>query len=165
MDAALQRNGMDYHEKSLEVTARTLIGLPHILIPADIGAPRQMMTELQKHGIRDTENILHVRSFLDHECSYVPGRFRNSSNDLQMDYQGVFVDENGRSIPRQAVVRSLVEHFKLWSEVINRYGLILMEVHCLEPSVASRFLDEAESLHFDAYHSFSGQNLVEADVF
>jgi acyl carrier protein len=63
------------------------------------------------------------------------------------------------------MVQSLAEHLERWASISTKHGLIILEVHCLEPDVISTFLDKSESLHFDAYHAFSRQHLVEADVF
>ncbi len=62
-------------------------------------------------------------------------------------------------------MQSLVEHLNRWSAVVGKHGLIVLEVHCLEPMTIGKFIDKCESLHFDAYHRFSQQLLVKADTF
>lgn len=63
------------------------------------------------------------------------------------------------------MVQSLVEHLERWSGVVTKHGMMILEVHCLEPKVVNKFLDSSNSLHFDALQAFSSQYLAEADVF
>jgi SAM-dependent methyltransferase len=107
-----------------------------------------------------------VRSFLDHDRPYRPPLDHAAvSARSHLAYHGVYVDREGRSLPPAAVVQSLVEHLKGWSAVIGHHGLMMLEVHCLEPGTIARFINQCESLHMDAYHRFSQQLLVEADRF
>src|SRR6202035_2939921 len=80
-------------------------------------------------------------------------------------YTGVYVDADGRFVQPETAVQSLVEHLSRWKSVVSAQGLILLEVHCLRPETVLAAGNRTESLHFDAYHGFSGQQLVEAPVF
>ena len=84
---------------------------------------------------------------------------------IHLAYEGIYVDEHGQAIPPHIMIQGLVEHLERWARLGTKHGLILLEVHCLPPKVVAEFRDESENLHFDAYHAFSGQYLVEADVF
>lgn len=158
--------GVDYNEASINATARTLADIPHLVLKGDIGDPELMITSLKAHGIHDPENILHIRSFLDHDRPFIPPQ---NLDKVQVRsgllYQGVYVAPSGEPIPPHIMVQSLVEHLERWSKVVTKHGLIILEVHCLESFVVNRFLDKSENLHFDAYQAFSMQHLVEADVF
>lgn len=158
--------GVDYNEASINATARTLADIPHLVLKGDIGDPEQIITSLKAHGIQDPENILHIRSFLDHERPFIPPQNLDKVQARSgLPYQGVYVAPSGESIPPHVMVQSLVEHLERWSRVVTKHGLIILEVHCLEPFVVNRFLDKCENLHFDAYEAFSMQHLIEADVF
>lgn len=158
--------GIDYNEASLIETAHTLAELPYLVLKGDIGNPEQMVKDLIAYGIEDPENILHIRSFLDHDRPFIPPqKSEQIEKRIKLPYQGVYVDEKGDIIPVHQMVQSLVEHLERWSGVVNKHGLIILEVHCLEPQVVHKFLDRSESLHFDAYQAFSKQYLVEAEVF
>ncbi|WP_414624618.1 GNAT family N-acetyltransferase [Calothrix sp. CCY 0018] len=158
--------GVDYNEASINATARTLADIPHLVLQGDIGAPEQMITSLKEHGIHDPENILHIRSFLDHDRPFIPPQNLDRVQDRSgLLYQGVYVDPSGELIPPHVMVQSLVEHLERWSRVVTKHGIVILEVHCLEPEVVSKFLDKSINLHFDAYQAFSMQHLVEADVF
>jgi acyl transferase domain-containing protein/acyl carrier protein/SAM-dependent methyltransferase len=157
--------GLDYNQKALDETARTLQGLPHLLLRADIGRPRDIASTFAHLAI-NAEDVLHVRSFLDHDRPFIPPS-NNERTHLRsrIPSEAVSVDERGGLIEPGLVVESLVRHLENWSAVVNRHGLVLLEVHSLAPAMVRRFRDESESLHFDAYHGFSGQHLVEAHVF
>ncbi|MEG4395134.1 non-ribosomal peptide synthetase/type I polyketide synthase [Microcoleus sp. BROC3] len=158
--------GVDYNEASITATARTLADIPHLVLKGDIGDPEQMIASLKSHGIHDSENILHIRSFLDHDRPFIPPQnLEQVQVRSHLPYQGVYVAPSGDFIPPHIMVQSLVEHLERWSKVVTKQGLIILEVHCLEPDVVNRFLDKSENLHFDAIQAFSSQHLVEADVF
>ncbi|MCB0191740.1 MAG: class I SAM-dependent methyltransferase, partial [Anaerolineae bacterium] len=157
--------GVDYNQQALEATTQTLADIPHLVLPGDIGDPEQLMLNLQAHGI-EPEDVLHIRSFLDHNRPFIPPQDNEAAEHRAgTPYEGVFVDTTGHLIPPHVMVQSLVEHLERWSRVVSRHGLIILEVHCLSPEIIANNLDLSESLHFDAYHAFSGQHLVEADTF
>ncbi|MBW4635672.1 MAG: GNAT family N-acetyltransferase [Iphinoe sp. HA4291-MV1] len=158
--------GVDYNQEALEVTTRTLSNIPHFVLQGDIGNPEKLIADLKNLGIHDPENMLHIRSFLDHDRPFIPPSDTTKlSTRSVISYQGVYVDKNGRSIPPHMMVQSLVEHLERWASVLTKHGLIVLEVHCLSSEVTYKFLDKSESLHFDAFHAFSMQHLLEADVF
>lgn len=158
--------GVDYNEKALTETHRTLQGIDHIVLKGDIGDPEKMISDLKDKGINDTENILHIRSFLDHDRPYIPprevpaqwGLSSRQSND-------VYVDGEGKEIPAEAVFQSLKEHLGRWTKILSKHGMIILEVHSLAPEIINKYIDKCENLHFDAYHRFAQQLLVNADKY
>jgi len=155
--------GIDFNDAALAQAASTLAHVDHLLIQGDIGDPNRILIELQERGVGDADAILHVRSFLDHDRPYITPRDGKSAaarTYLCRDASGV--DRNGAEIAACDQYQSLVEHMQRWAGVVGRHGLIALEVHCLEPEVVSRNL-ASESLHFDAYHSFSQQLLMRAE--
>lgn len=158
--------GVDYNEAALAATARTLTDIPHLLLQGDISDPRKLMADLRAQGILDPDRVLHVRSFLDHDR---PSRAvedpEAAAARTALPFHSVSVAADGSLMPPQVAVQSLVEHLGRWAGVIGRHGLILLEVHCLDPEIVALQPDRSENLHFDAYHAFSHQHLVEADVF
>ena len=162
----VQMIGVDYNQASLQESALTLAGIPNLLMKGDIGNPQQMISDLSTQGIDNLEKILHIRSFLDHDRPFIPPQnLEAAKSRSQLSYQGVYVDSDGDLIPAHIMIQSLVEHLERWSSVVTKHGIIILEVHCLEPKVVNRFLDSSNSLHFDALQAFSSQYLVEADVF
>lgn len=161
----IQLIGIDFNEEALEQTKRTLDGLPYRVLQGDIGDPQRLVTDLTALGI-DVRRILHVRSFLDHDRPFIPPTDVESlSVREKAGSRTVWIDEEGEEIPSAIAVQSLVEHLSRWSSVLNEHGLMVLEAHSLEPLTIRRYLDQTESLHFDAYHRFSHQLLVAADTF
>ena len=157
---------MDRNEEALMETTHTLENIDHLVLKGDIADPLQAIADLKNYGIQDTENILHVRSFLDHDRPYVPPSDTAAANArLHVPSKEVFVSEEGTEIPAASVMQSLVEHFGRWSEISGKHGLILLEAHSLDPKTTGEFLDVCESLNMDEIHRFSQQQLVEAGTF
>jgi acyl transferase domain-containing protein/surfactin synthase thioesterase subunit/enoyl-CoA hydratase/carnithine racemase len=158
--------GVDFNIKSLEETKKTLHNIPHFTLQGDIGNPSQIKEDLKSLDIPDPENCLHIRSFLDHDRPYIAPKNRNKIQErMLLDYSGVYVNSEGAVIQASEMVQSLVEHLSRWSKIISRHGMLILEVHCLPPETVLAYMDENESFHFDAYHAFSKQYLVEADNF
>ena len=160
--------GIDISREALQVAATTLssAGVPHTLLLGDVADPERLERDLRKQGIVDCENILHIRTFLDHDRPY--------QNPLQQDhlasrraipYDGVFVAEDGGAIAPADAIQGLYEHLHRWARLSSRHGLLILEVHCLDAVSVGRYLDLSENLHFDALHGFSKQQLVEAADF
>lgn len=156
--------GIDFNEASLKETSRTLGDIDHIVVTGDIGNPQQAMQTLGKLGI-DCGQVLHIRSFLDHDRPYEAPTDRKALEAREgARYLGAYVDPDGAEIRPAEAVQSLVEHLGRWADVINDHGLILLEVHCQDPQVVRKFIDQSESLYFDAIEGYSHQLLVEPDV-
>lgn len=157
--------GIDFNQKSLEATSQTLEKLPHMVMHGDIGDPTQLAKDLRARDI-ELDSVLHIRSFLDHDRPFrMPRRKEQVAQRHSNQSTGVFVDESGSAIPSSVAVQSLVEHLEGWAELTQAHGLILLEVHCLAPEAIRANPDLTENLHFDAYHAYSKQYLVESDVF
>ncbi|UAW64836.1 SDR family NAD(P)-dependent oxidoreductase [Mycoavidus sp. HKI] len=158
--------GADDNALSLEATGKMLAGLPHLLVRGSIGDPQQLIADLAAAGIEDSENILHVRAFLDHErplLSLEDKRAVQRREDLE--YTGVYVASDGSEIKPAHAVQGLVEHLRRWRLAISRFGLLSLEAHCLRPNTVKCLGNMTDSAHFDALKAFSGQQLVEASVF
>lgn len=158
--------GVDYNEKALTETHRTLEGIDHLVLKGDIGDPGKMIFDLKDKGIKDTENILHIRSFLDHDRPYIPPREVSSDWGFSSGQSNdVYVDGEGKEIPADMVFQSLKEHLGRWTKILTKHGMIILEVHSLAPEIINKYIDKCENLHFDAYHRFARQLLVNADKY
>jgi acyl transferase domain-containing protein/acyl carrier protein len=156
--------GIDLNQASLDETARTLSGIDFRMVTGDIGNPAKVAQGLRALGV-DPLQVLHIRSFLDHDRPYIAPQDQESlAARSGAHYLGVYADRRGNAIPAPAVVQSLVENLRHWAEVVNDHGLIMLEVHCQDPMVVRKHIDQSESLYFDAIESFSQQLMVEADV-
>src|SRR5690606_13785823 len=55
-------------------------------------------------------------------------------------------------------------HLNLWLPYIKKNGLLVIELHTLNPELTSQHLGETASTAYDATHGFSDQYIVEEDV-
>ena len=152
----------DLNGAALSASRRTLEGRPHHAVVGDVADPVAFVAELRRLGI-DPDEVFHVRSFLDHDRPPEPGPADETFGRL--DLAGVYVDASGGLIPPSAVVRQLADHFARWARVVNRHGLLVLEVHCLSPEAIAGSVEATTAAHFDALQSLSRQQPVEADAF
>lgn len=157
--------GVDFNEAALIETQKTLTSFPHLLLTGDIADPQKLMEDLKSHKI-DTDACLHIRSFLDHDRMFKPTKQIKAQKERErLSYAGVYVDKKGNMIPGAAIMQDLVAHLSLWSEIVNRHGMIILEVHNVEPAIKNKFIDQCESLYFDILQAFSHQLLIESSLF
>ncbi|NRD72184.1 acyltransferase domain-containing protein [Shewanella sp. VB17] len=154
--------GADFNEKSLQETGLTLEGLPHLLLPADIGKPEILIADLRAHGITDVDQILHVRSFLDHDR---PIDVEAVAEDTQPRDDHVFINAAGEWIDSLTIARDLSDYLTRWAKILGKHGLILLEVFSLPVTLTREYFSQTECFHFDFYHSLSKQVLVDAGMF
>jgi hypothetical protein len=144
-------------------------GIPNFhIIQGDINRPAYLASELERVGL-DIHDLLHVRSFLDHNRPYLPPanytpRGPNGPGSRQARTTGAFA-YLGEEIPPDELEENLVRHLRRWAPYVGRFGLLVMELHTLPPHVTAANLDRTLAVAYDATHGFSDQYLVEIDVF
>jgi len=138
-------------------------GIPTFhVIRGDINRPAYLASELEQLGL-DIHNLLHVRSFLDHNRPYVPpANYIRGSRSARA--AGAFACL-GEEIPADELEENLVRHLRRWAPYVGRFGLLVMELHTLPPQLTAANLDRTLAVAYDATHGFSDQYLVELDVF
>ena len=106
--------GVDFNEASLVATAKTLseAGVPFKTMFGDIGDPETIHEGLcSRFGARDKDDILHVRSFLDHDRPYLePADVGISAAALEGQSDAAYVRPDGGVLTRELTYRNLVEH-------------------------------------------------------
>jgi hypothetical protein len=63
------------------------------------------------------------------------------------------------------VEQNLKDHFKKWVPYIKKFGLLLIELHTINPSITAANLGLTTATAYDATHGFSDQYILELDVF
>jgi acyl transferase domain-containing protein/acyl carrier protein/ribosomal protein S18 acetylase RimI-like enzyme len=172
----------DLNRASLKVADQTLRGLDHFQIVADIRKPQAFLAEIANEiqtgsylsFLPNTEEnpgelrdqILHIRTFLDHDRAYdEPEDIPQCEGWAGLSLTGQYLRRNGDLLPAHYAFQALVEHFKRWTTVVGRHGLLLLEVHSRRPKCPVVEDHETNSIHFEAIHAWSGQQLLEADNF
>ena len=132
------------------------------VIEGDINRPAFLASELERLDL-DVHNFLHVRSFLDHNRPYIPpaeyvrGRRKPLSS-------GAFA-YLGEEIPADELEENLVRHLRRWAPYVGRFGMLVIELHTLPPTLTARNLDSTPAVAYDATHGYSDQYLVEVEAF
>jgi hypothetical protein len=138
-------------------------GIPNFhVIQGDINRPAHLASELERLGL-DIHDLLHVRSFLDHNRPYLPpANYVGGSRQARTSGAFAYL---GEEISPDELEENLVRHLRRWAPYVGRFGLLVMELHTLPPQVTTANLDRTLAVAYDATHGFSDQYLVELDVF
>jgi len=156
--------GADYNQAALKVTRANLIAADiwAKVIWGDIGRPDLLANDLsQNYGI-ELRDLLNVRTFLDHN------RIWEEPNEIKEDRislsTGAFAS-NGKRISNNIVEYNLLYHLKKWAPYVEKFGLLVIELHTVDPSLVAKNLGRTAATAYDATHGFSDQYIVEVDVF
>ena len=156
--------GADYNEEALKATRATLIqsDIWAKLLWGDIGRPDLLANELlEMFGIH-LEDLLNVRTFLDHNRIWSEPAQRTP--DRVSTSTGAFASR-GLRISNNDVEENLKEHFLKWQPYVQKFGLLVIELHTLPPDLVAKHIGLTPATAYDATHGFSDQYIVEMDVF
>ncbi|MGH8644223.1 MAG: hypothetical protein ACREX4_07110 [Gammaproteobacteria bacterium] len=161
-DHPLLMIGTDYNAKAREVTANRLqqAGVPNLILFGDVSDPDHFAETLKQQGI-DIREGLHIRAFIDHNRRYLEPVDSERAERRMIRSSGAFADERGNAILNNHLEQNLVEHFEKWLPYIKNHGLIVIEAHNIEPSVAAKYNGKAHATAFDTYHGYSNQYPVD----
>ena len=157
--------GADFNKVARRVTKQTLrsAGIPKFhVVPGDISRPAQLAGDLEKIGL-DIHDLLHVRSFLDHNRIYSPP-VNYVQGTRQARTTGAFARLSEEVLPDE-LEENLVRHLRRWAPYVGRFGLLVLELHTLPPEITAANLDSTPAVAYDGTHGFSDQYLVELPIF
>ena len=105
---------------------------------------------------------MNVRTFLDHnriwEDPATTNAERKSLSSGSYGYQGKRINNN-------LVEDNLLHHLQKWSPYVQKFGLLLIELHTIPPHLVAENLGRTAATAYDATHGFSDQFIVEIPVF
>ena len=157
--------GADFNKVARRATKQTLhaarIPTFHVIM-GDINRPAQLASDLEAIDL-DIHDLMHIRSFLDHNRPYVPLSNYVSGSRIPST-TGAFA-HLGDEIPADELEENLVRHLRRWKPYVGRFGLLVLELHTLPPALTAANLDRTPAVAYDATHGFSDQYLVELPVF
>ncbi len=157
--------GADFNKVARRVAKQTLrkAGIPTFhVIGGDINRPAQLAGDLEELGL-DIHDLLHVRSFLDHNRPYV-SLANHAKRSRAGRSSGAFA-HFGEEIPADELEENLVRHLRRWAPYVGRFGLLVLELHTLPPSLTAANLEKTPAVAYDGTHGFSDQYLVELSIF
>ncbi len=156
--------GVDYNKTALKVTRSNLIqsDIWAKVMWGDIGKPDVLAQDLMSdYGIQ-LEDLLNVRTFLDHN------RIWEAPKKKQLERvsssTGAYTSK-GKHIKNELVEQSLLEHFVKWKPYVSKFGLLVIELHTLNPEITSKNLGKTAATAYDATHGYSDQYILEVDLF
>ena len=156
--------GADFNQAALKVTRANLIkaDIWVKLIWGDIGQPDLIAKDLKENYGIELRNLLNVRTFLDHNRMWkmpeVRTEKRESSSTGAFSHRGVRINNND-------VEDNLLEHFKKWAPYLDKYGLLIIELHTISAALAAKNPGKTPATAYDASHGYSDQYIVEVEVF
>lgn len=159
----LQIIGVDYNQAALKVSKANLIqaDIWAKIIWGDIGNPDLLAKTLKEDYKIELENLLNVRTFLDHNRIWEAPKkktTRISSSSGAYATQGNRIDNN-------SVALSLKEHIEKWTPYVWKFGLLLIELHTVKPALVAQSLGKTAATAYDLTHGYSDQYILEINEF
>ena len=156
--------GADYNKAALKVTRANLIkaDIWAKVLWGDIGDPGQLADTLQEDYKINLEDLLNVRTFLDHNRIWeVP---QNEPPTEVSKSNGAFT-HRGEHLHNAWVEQSLVEHFTKWQPYVGKFGLLVIELHTISPNLIAENMGKTAATAYNATHGFSDQYILEIEQF
>ena len=156
--------GADYNEAALGITKANLIqaDIWAKVVWGDIGDPDRLAKDLKENYNVALGDLLNVRSFLDHNRIWkAPAK----ANSLEASTSTGAYTFEGKRLNNNEVEASLLEHFQNWAPYVQRFGLLLIELHTVKPALVAENLGSTAATAYDATHGYSDQFILEVDVF
>lgn len=156
--------GADYNQAALKVTRANLISADiwAKVIWGDIGRPDILAKDLKEDYGIELKDLLSVRTFLDHnriwEDPKEKTKNRSSKSTGAFAHRGVRISNNDTE-------DNLLEHFRKWTPYVEKFGLLLIELHTVDPVLVAQHIGNTAATAYDATHGYSDQYIVEVDVF
>lgn len=156
--------GADFNQAALKVTRANLIknDIWAKVIWGDIGNPQKLSEDLKCDYNIELGELLNIRTFLDHNRIWEDVEDLNS--ERVSTSTGAF-SFRGKRLSNREVEENLLLHLKKWTPFVEKFGLLLIELHTLPPQITSKNLGKTAATAYDATHGFSDQYIVEVDVF
>jgi hypothetical protein len=155
--------GADYNEAALKVTRANLIQADvwAKVIWGDIGRPDLLARDLKENYGISLDELLNVRTFLDHNRIWTEPA--TSQPDDESSSTGAYAYQGRRLLARD-LEKNLLEHLQRWAPYVGRFGLLIIELHTIDPALAAAHPGQTAVTAYDGTHGFSDQYIVEIDV-
>lgn len=156
--------GVDYNRAALNVSRKNLIqaDIWAKIIWGDIGNPDLLAKDLKEKYDIQLEDLLNVRTFLDHNRIWEEPKETNYLR--QSTSTGAYAFE-GKRLNNNQVSESLKQHFSKWKPYIKKFGLLLIELHTVKPELVAENIGRIAATAYDVTHGFSDQYILEVDEF
>jgi SAM-dependent methyltransferase len=155
--------GVDYNEAALKVSKANLIqaDIWAKIIWGDIGNPDLLAKDLKDNYDIELRELLNVRTFLDHNRIWQKPK---TSSSRVSSSTGAYAFE-GKRISNNLVAESLKEHIGKWTPYVEKFGLLLIELHTVKPELVAQNIGKTAATAYDLTHGYSDQYILELDEF
>ncbi|NMH89938.1 class I SAM-dependent methyltransferase [Flavivirga algicola] len=155
--------GADFNQAALKVTRANLIkaDIWAKVIWGNIGRPDLLAKDLKEDYNIDLKDLLNVRTFLDHNRIWESPK----QNSGRISYSTGAYSFEGKRIGNNLVESSLLEHLQKWKPYVERFGLLIIELHTIGPKLTANNLGKTAATAYDATHGYSDQYILEVDIF
>lgn len=155
--------GADFNQAALKVTRANLIkaDIWAKVIWGDIGRPDLLAKDLKDDYNINLEDLLNVRTFLDHNRIYEAPK---TNTNRQSASTGSYATQ-GKRLNNNSVEDSLLEHLIKWKPYVEKFGLLIIELHTIKPELTAKNIEKTAATAYDATHGYSDQYILEVDVF
>ena len=155
--------GADFNQEALIATSDHFKqeGVDGHFIWGDIGDPDRLALDLWSHHSIKLGDLMSVRSFLDHNRIFNRPVVERPEKAVST---GAF-SFRGERLKLRDVEQSLKEHFQKWSPYVAKHGLLVVELHTIDPEDAAERQGGMPATAYDATHGFADQYIVEVPVF
>mgnify|MGYP001044102837 FL=1 len=155
--------GADFNKAALKVTRANLIkaDIWAKVIWGDIGRPDLLANDLREDYNIALKDLLNVRTFLDHNRIWETPK--KTTNRISKS-SGAFAYQ-GKRISNNLVEDSLLEHLQKWKPYVEQFGLLIIELHTINPKLTAKNISKTAATAYDATHGYSDQYILEVDVF
>ena len=156
--------GADYNEAAIRVSRANLIqgNVWAKLMWGDIGDPKRLSKDLKDSYNIELSDLINARTFLDH--NRVWSAPTNKDANRISTSTGSFA-HRGLRISNNLVEDNLLEHFSKWMPYVKKHGLLLIELHSVDPALVAKNIGRTAATAYDGTHGYSDQYIVELDVF
>ena len=155
--------GADLNQEALDVANSNLkkANIESNFLISDISNPDKYKHDLNNMFGIDIKDLLHVRSFLDHNRIFQKvQQLTNLSYKTSCAYAF-----KGNLIDSEEIISNLIYHLNQWKKHISKHGLLMLELHGLDPLICAENKFKTPIIAYEATHGYSDQFIVEYDVF
>jgi len=155
--------GVDIN-KAARISSRKKLNkanIDNIIINGSINEPKIINDTLAKQYRLNLNKCLNMRTFLDHNRIYSEPKnilYKEIKSSGAFSYKGKLISNN-------EIINNLIEHLSNWTPYINKFGLILLELHTIVPEFTKKNQELTPAIAYDTTHGFSDQYLVEHSIF
>lgn len=156
--------GADYNAAAREATRATLAKADvwGEVMFGDVSDPARLARDLKEQHGAELGDLLNLRTFIDHN------RIHREPETLDKHRvalsTGAFA-YRGRRLDNRALEQDLCDHLRRWAPYLERFGLLVIELHSLPPALAAANQGATAVTAYDGTHGYSDQYIVEHPVF